>query len=217
MRGSFYKYDRYVDLNRTVGGISPRGVSLKGAVVRVAIVLAAVFFYLLYNVVSHAHAYEVEISDAALILGHSLNKDNSPSPWLVERLQKGLELYDNEYCEKIIVSGGEGPSDNIAVSLAMMEWLKGQGVDEEDIIVEDMAGNTYENFKYTKELAQSAGINSIIVVTNDFHIYRAMEIGENFFEEISGAHADAPFGMRKVLAYMKEPFSLIKYYWIKEW
>jgi len=192
------------------------GVNFKRAVVIAVIVLSAVFFYLLYNIVSHAYIYEPEVSDAALILGHSLKKDNLPSEWLMERLQKGLELYEGEYCEKIIVSGGEGPSDNIAVGLAMMEWLKNQGVDENDIIIEDMASSTYENFKYTRELADSENIGSIIVVTNDFHIYRAMEIGGDFFENISGAHADAGFGIRKVLAYIKEPFSLIKYYLIDE-
>ena len=214
MRIGFYKD---TDFKRTRGQKLHSGTSVKGIAAFVAIVLVMVFFYLLNNVVSHAHTYEPQISDAALILGYSLNKDNTPSLWLERRLQKGLELYENEYCKKIIVSGGEGPSDNIAVSLAMMEWLKKQGVDETDIIIEDMAGSTYENFKYTKEIAGRLGIDSIIIVTNDFHIYRAMEIGGNFFENISGAYAEADFGIAKILAYIKEPFSIIKYYWIKEW
>ena len=207
---------RDTDFKRMRGSTPQNKSSLKQMLVNTAVVLAVVFFYLLHNVVSSAQIYEPKVSDAALILGHSLNKDNMPSDWLEERLQKGLELYENEYCTKIIVSGGEGPLDNIAVSLAMMEWLKIQGVNEGDIILEDMAGSTYENFKYTKKLADEFGIESIIVVTNDFHIYRAMEIGENFFENISGAYADTNFGIRKILAYAKEPFSLIKYYLVDE-
>ena len=214
MRIGFYKD---TDFKRTRWQKLHSGTSVKGIAAFVAIVLVMVFFYLLYNITSYAHVYEPKVSDAALILGHSLNKNNTPSLWLEQRLQKGLELYEDEYCEKIIVSGGEGPSDNIAVSLAMMEWLKMKGIDEADIIIEDMASSTYENFKYTKEIADGLEIDSIIVVTNDFHIYRAMEIGESFFENISGAHAHANFGIPKILAYIKEPFSLIKYYWIKGW
>ncbi len=93
----------------------------------------------------------------------------------------------------------------------MKEWLIEKGVSEDTVITEPMASNTYENFKYSSEISEENHINSVVIVTNDFHMYRSMLIGSRFYENISGSGAEVPMSFRKLLAYLKEPLSIIKY------
>lgn len=151
-----------------------------------------------------------EKADAILILGHALDSNSEPDEFLEERLIKGLEVYEKGLSNLIIVSGKQGPTDDKPVAEAMKIWLMDRGIKSENIIVEDNAGNTYENFKFSKQLNND--IDSIIVVTNDFHMYRSLLIGKEFYSEVSGAPAHLSWSSRKLINYIKEPFSIIKYY-----
>lgn len=184
---------------------------LKRTLLWVLSVLFIGYLSMLVQVIQNKDAYAPEKSQAIIILGHSLDKNSNPSPWLIERLQLGTKLYKEGYGSYIIVTGGEGPGDKIAVAYAMEEWLLDRGVPEEIILVESDAANTYENFKNSKVIADNMGIEEVVVVTNDFHMYRSMRIAAEFFEDAGGAGAAVASGPKKVLAYLKEPLSIVKY------
>ena len=166
------------------------------------------YFYLQYQVVTNENSFKPEKSDAIIILGHALENGKTPGEWLIKRLQTGLELYEEGYAEYIVVTGGEGFFDRIPVAVAMKQWLVDSGVSELDIIVEDESKNTNENFKFTKN--DNNQIDSILVVTNDFHMYRSMMIASHYFSDVSGKSANIEFGFDKLIAYLKEPLSIIK-------
>ncbi len=177
----------------------------------VSIIILITLLFLEYKVVSMQNNYAAGKSDCILILGNSLEDGKNPSKWLLERLEAGLSLYNDGFAEKIIVSGGKGPTDKVPVSQSMKEWLLLNGVSDEHILTEEASKNTYENFKFSKAIAKEENIRSVIVVTNDFHIYRSMQIASNFFKNVSGKSVYSEFDFKKLLAYLKEPFSLIKY------
>ncbi len=181
-----------------------------------SILLLSLFGYMEYKVISSSGLYTPEKSDFIIILGNSLEDGDVPSLWLQKRLEAGIYLYDNSYADKIIVTGGKGRFDKTAVALSMKNWLIDNGIPADDIITDERSKNTYENFKFSKELVDEL-INvdekgNIIVVTNDFHMYRSMIIADSFFDDTSGFNAPVVMSLRKVLAYLKEPLSLIKYY-----
>ncbi len=178
------------------------------------IIFILLFLYLQISVIFYKAPSFNEKADAIIILGHSISEGYEPSLWLVERLERGLSLYNEGFSAKIIVTGGKGTKDGVAVANVMKGWLVQKGVPKEDIIAEDRAGNTYENFKFTKELTEGMDIGSLIVVTNDFHMYRSVYIGELFFETVHASPAKVNFSVRKALAYLKEPFSLMKIYFM---
>ncbi len=163
-------------------------------------------------VFSSKSSYVPQKSDCILVLGHSLENGVTPGNWLSERLSQGLELYKSGYANKIILSGKQGPGDNITVAQSMMEWLIQNGANENDIILENNAGSTYENILFSKELLEKNNFNSVIVVTSDFHMFRSMLIAENILENVSGKASNVPPDIRKIAAYVKEPFSIIKDY-----
>lgn len=154
------------------------------------------------------------VSDAILVLGHSINEDLTPSDLLENRLETALSLYNDGYAEKIIVSGGIGPTDKIPVAESMKTWLVENGVDTNSIHLEASANTTYENFKYSKDICDEFGYETILVVSNDFHIFRSFLIGKEFFKNTQFHFEYSPFNFEKFLGYLKEPFSIVKYYTI---
>jgi len=146
-----------------------------------------------------------------VVLGHAIDSYYGPSDWLLARLEEAIYLYDNSYANKIIVSGGVGPTDTIAVAEGMKWWLVDRGIPYQSILMESSANNTYENLKYSRYLVYELGIESIIVVTNDFHMYRSIYIANMFFDYVSGRPAFAEFNFDKIVAYIREPLSIMKY------
>ena len=175
-------------------------------------IILTIFCLLLFGVLSHRNLYDIVPSDAIIVLGHALDDDNNPSPWLEARLDCAIDLYSLGYADVIIVSGGRGPTDNIPVAYAMKAYLIYNGVPQTSILTETMSGNTYQNFKYSGQLALEHDINSIIVVTNDFHMYRSLLIADWFFDEVTGYTATLDINFSWVLAVLREPFSIVMNY-----
>lgn len=82
----------------------------------------------------------------------------------IERLEKSVELYQQEYAPYLIISNGN--EDNLAHAALTM------GVDCESLILENKAKSTRENAFYTKELMEKHQFDSAIVVSSNFHMRR---------------------------------------------
>ncbi|MEG0610939.1 MAG: YdcF family protein [Clostridium sp.] len=157
-----------------------------------------------------------------LVLGAGINGDKV-SRSLKLRLDKAIE-FNKEFTNiPIIVSGGMGNGETITEALAMKTYLVENGVDDDNIIMEDRSTNTYENFKFSKEIMQKglelkideespgnlAKDISVTLITNNFHMFRAKYIGEGEGLEIHCVNA--PTGKITALNfYVRESFAVIK-------
>ena len=122
--------------------------------------------------------------DAILILGCRVNGD-SPSLMLVKRLDKGIDMY-NKIHKKIIISGDNTRNDYDEVNV-MGEYLLNSNVLEEDI-VKDYAGiSTYDSLYRLKEIF---GVKKVVIITQRYHMYRALYIANNLDIEAIGVVAD---------------------------
>ena len=94
---------------------------------------------------------------------------------LAKRLDKAAEYHEKNPDAVIIVSGGQGPQEDISEALAMKRYLVEKGISEEKIIMEDRSTSTITNFRYSKEIMQERGysLSSVVFVTNAYHVYRA--------------------------------------------
>lgn len=113
-----------------------------------------------------------EKSDCIIILGCQV-RGTTLSQFLKERLNKGIELYNQGFAKYIIVSGGQGPGENITEAEAMKSYLVSKGIDDKNIIMEDKSSNTMENLKYSKLLMDEKNLNTAIIVSNKYHLKRA--------------------------------------------
>lgn len=175
----------------------------------IAFLVLCIYTGLMVQVISGENDYIPEKADAIIILGHSVN-NGEPGEWLKMRLDKGMEMYNEGYAGLIIVTGRKTTKSDVSAAEAMKEYLIGAGILESAVIIEDRAGSTDENLKYSKEITDTLGYESVIVVTNDFHMFRSVYTAKMYYGEVYGAAAETPVSFRKILNYCKEPLSLVK-------
>ena len=76
-----------------------------------------------------------------------------------------------------IVTGAKGSNERVTEARGMADYLISAGIDEERIILEEQATNTSENIRYSKALLPSGDV-TVGIVTNNFHVYRALGIAK---------------------------------------
>ncbi len=117
--------------------------------------------------------------ETVIVLGCGIRGERV-SVGLAKRLDKAYEYYEKNPDVTIIVSGGQGPQEDIPEALAMKRYLVEKGVPEEKIIMEDKSTSTIENFKYSHEIIKEKGLHedSVVFVTNAYHVYRGSYYAE---------------------------------------
>lgn len=149
--------------------------------------------------------------DAVIVLGAGIRGD-ALSVTLKDRLDTALFYYRQNPDAVIVVSGGQGPQETITEAIAMERYLLSQGVPKEQIIKEEKATSTYENFVYAKEILDGCFDASYeaVFVSNEYHIYRAGGMAkEAGFESMAHLHSGTrlntilPGTMRECLAVAK--------------
>ena len=109
-------------------------------------------------------------SDAILVLGASVYADGTPSGILQDRLNKAAELYQLGAAPCIIVSG-DGRQTSYNEPAAMKAYLIGLGIPSEDIFCDRAGYSTYDS---TYRARYIFGCNSLVVVTQAYHLTRAV-------------------------------------------
>jgi uncharacterized SAM-binding protein YcdF (DUF218 family) len=154
-------------------------------------------------------------SDAILVLGAKSYKGDSYNPCLVSRVTHAAQLYKAKYAPKIIVSGGNDGEDGVNEAETMKQIAINLGVNPEDILLEKKATSTFENFTYSKDILKDNNLNSVIIVTEPFHIKRAAlvadKLGLNY--TVSPASESPCWTKWKYLSryFLKEPLAIIWY------
>ena len=123
--------------------------------------------------------------DCILILGAGIWGDK-PSPMLEDRLKEGIKLYKDSIAPKIIMSGDHGREEYDEVNI-MKEYAIEQGVPSEDIFMDHAGFSTYESIYRAKEIF---GAYNIVIVTQEYHLYRALYIAEKLDINAYGVNSD---------------------------
>ena len=123
--------------------------------------------------------------DCIVILGAAIWGDK-PSPMLEDRLNEGIKLYKLGVANKIIMSGDHGRDEYDEVNI-MKEYAMEQGVPSEDIFMDHAGFSTYESIYRAKEIFEA---KKIIIVTQKYHLYRALYIANKLGIESYGIGAD---------------------------
>lgn len=115
----------------------------------------------------------IEKQDAILVLGCQVMEDGSLSLMLQDRLDKVVELYKNGISDKIIVSGDHGTKGYDEVN-AMKKYLIENEISSEDIFMDHAGFSTYESMYRANYIFN---VKKLVVVTQEYHLYRAVYIG----------------------------------------
>ena len=162
------------------------------AIVIVLIVLIIVFGLDLYvkqttrkQILEKAEYSKLEDVDCILILGAGIWGDK-PSPMLEDRLLEGISLYKKGVAPKIIMSGDHSKEDYDEVNI-MKNFAIEQGVPSEDIFMDHAGFSSYESIYRAKEIFKA---KKIIIVTQKYHLYRALYIANKLGLEAYGVNSD---------------------------
>jgi len=138
-------------------------------------------------------------TEVTMVLGASVKNDGSPSDALADRLQTGLELYQIGKAKRILLTGDDGAfhADEIAV---MRPYLIGLGVAPADITADGHGYRTYESCKN----AARSGIKKLTIVTQRFHLSRALYLCNRMGIDSYGVAAD------------KRSYENIAYFWLRD-
>lgn len=105
-----------------------------------------------------------------MILGAGIYDDGSPTPMLKGRLETGIALYREGLAPKLLLSGDNGREGYDEVG-AMKKYALEKGVPEEDIFLDHAGFSTYDSVYRAKYIF---GVERMIVVTQKYHLYRAL-------------------------------------------
>lgn len=123
--------------------------------------------------------------DCIVILGAGIWGDK-PSPMLQDRLEEGIHLYKEGVAPKIIMSGDHSREEYDEVNI-MKQYAVDRGVPSEDIFMDHAGFSTYESMYRAKEIFNA---KNIVIVTQKYHLYRALYIANQFDMNAYGVNAD---------------------------
>lgn len=123
--------------------------------------------------------------DCIVVLGAGIWGDK-PSPMLEDRLLQAIELYENNVSSKIIMSGDHGSEDYDEVN-TMKNFAIEKGVPSENIFMDHAGFSSYESIYRAKEIFEA---KRIVIVTQKYHLYRALYIANQLGLEAYGVGAD---------------------------
>jgi len=182
-----------------------------------ALIIVFAFSFVLVEgmIVLNSDSDENIDSEYILILGAGI-RGETVSLTLKERLDIGIDYLNRHPDSKVVVSGGQGPGEEITEAEAMKRYLLAHGIEPHRIIVEDRATSTMENFYYTRELLaglEGREVRDIAIVTSDFHMMRAKMLARrNGFEPV-GIAGTTP-AVVWVNSYLREYFAFIKSFFV---
>lgn len=144
--------------------------------------------YVVYS--TRAQIYE-DVSSAprsrvAIVFGASVHRDGTLAPVTSDRVETAVALYRAGRVAKLLISGDHGTWDYDEVNPMRRRALQG-GVPPEDIFMDHAGFSTYDTVARAKRVF---GVESAILVTQRFHLPRALMIARRFGIEAVGVAAD---------------------------
>ncbi len=156
---------------------------------------------------------EPQPADCLIVLGAGLH-GSQMSQVLYSRMKLAAEYLEAYPDCTVIVSGGQGPDEDISESAAMKSYLLGRGIAESRIIEESRSSSTYENLLYSKQIIESQSLGGrIAVLSNSFHLFRAKKIAGGMGLDVQTLGAPIPrVFLTPLNSYVREYFSIVNMY-----
>lgn len=134
--------------------------------------------------VTLSEAKKLEQVDMIVVLGASVH-GSEPSDILKDRLNTAIKLYKAGVSEKILMTG-DGQSEYYNEVRTMKSYAVEHGVPKSAIITDPEGLSTYDSMR---NISMEYGNPSILIVTQKYHISRAMYIAKKMGMTVYGCCA----------------------------
>ena len=112
--------------------------------------------------------------DAILLLGLELGEGDFPTDELQRRVKAAAKAYHAGMSRRIVACGGTTPGHAVSEADVMADLLAKEGVPELAIAKENQSQDTMENMRFAAVKLGTAKGKSVLVVTSDYHLRRAV-------------------------------------------
>lgn len=156
--------------------------------------------------------------DYLIVLGAAVHGD-TPSLSLVHRLQGALEYLEQYPDSTAIVSGGQGPGENMTEARSMFDWLTAHGIAAERIIMEDKATSTKENLLFSFEIIRERGgepEDNVAILSSPYHLFRAKQMAKMLGVDAAGVAGKPDRPLLTVNYFIREAFG-VTHLWVFGW
>lgn len=163
------------------------------------------------RIISENDAAELN-ADCILVLGARVYDDGTLSPMLHDRLDQGIQLFKLGASNRLLMSGDHG-TDNYDEVNAMKKYAIECGIDSENVFMDHAGFSTYESLYRARDVFEA---KKIIIVTQKYHVYRALYIADKLGLDAYGVASDPQeYGgqtkreIREIVARAKDFFYVI--------
>ncbi len=125
-------------------------------------------------------------AQAAIVLGARVGPGDRPSPMLADRLETGVRLHRLGKVRKLLLSGDHGAVSYDEVNV-MRRYVLERGVPAEDVFMDHAGFSTFDTMYRASHVFR---VTDALVVTQDFHLARAVYTARALGLEATGVSAD---------------------------
>lgn len=179
------------------------------------VILASFIFIFVINVhiksstenkiISLDEAAKINV-DCIMVLGAGVRSDGSPSPMLEDRILESINIYNNGVANKILMSGDHSTKGYDEVN-TMKLYAVEMGIPSEQIFMDHAGFSTYDSIYRAKAIFQA---DKIIIVTQKYHLYRALYIANALGIDAYGVASDPRQYVGQNMREMREKIARIK-------
>lgn len=144
--------------------------------------------------------------DCIIVLGAGVRNDGSPSPMLQDRLITGIALYESGVSDRLLMSGDHTRKGYDEVN-TMKGYAIDKGIPSEHIFMDHAGISTYDSIYRAREIFKA---DKIVIVTQQYHLYRALHIAERLGVEAYGVSADVRTYVGQSMRELREKAARVK-------
>lgn len=137
-----------------------------------------IFTIVLVGVYREGTIEDLQVADAIVVLG-AAQWNGAPSPVFQARLDRAHDLYVQGYAPLIILTGGKGKGSLVSDADVGREYLIKRGINHEHLFFEEESHTTMQNIHYAFLIMRAHNLNSILLVSHDFHMMRARKMASD--------------------------------------
>ncbi len=146
---------------------------LLGLLLALLVFATLCFLFTYWSIDRRSAQSDLRQADVILVLGSAVWPNEQPSPSLRARTERAIELYHEGYAPYLLLSGGLGryPPEEAEV---MRRLALAAGIPEQALILDQEARSTRESITSTRGIMQEGGWETALIVSDPFHIQRAL-------------------------------------------
>lgn len=150
--------------------------------------------------------------DAGVILGAAVWSGDRPSPVFRERIRTGYDLLENGTVAFLVLTGANAPGELTEAEVGRRELLK-LGADPTRIVIETRTRSTVQQVMFIRDELTKQGWRSFVIISDQFHLTRALEICDFNGVDAHGVSSESPLGPQNLaLHHVRESVALVLYW-----